>query len=209
MGGIYGTFYPTENYYKDVQKLVWKFSVSPNPDWEYLRLNAQLENDCFLFAAGGFVINDFKKFQKEPIQIDIAGVDRYIIEDFILPLEPKVFLEEPWQSISIERKIVFEQELQKELGISPREKSYLRFFASENNKHILMGFEMSALASYMPSDDVLFRVSKFGFVATFATVHLTWRGYREMEGYPQVEFYDDFDDFKLKRMYSDKMDWEY
>lgn len=76
----------------------------------------QLDNGCFVFACGGFTIEDSKELPDEPKRIDIAGVDKYIIEDYIAPEDPKHFLEDPWEAITIEQKILFEDELRKELG---------------------------------------------------------------------------------------------
>jgi hypothetical protein len=119
MGCLYGDFIPTENYYMYVEKAVWKFWSKSKPDykkWAAMKFNVQLDNGYFLFATGGFTIDDVPELQNEPKRIDIAGVDRHVIEDFFLQPEPRPFTEDPWGEISIEQKIEFENELRKELG---------------------------------------------------------------------------------------------
>ncbi|MFC0518052.1 hypothetical protein ACFFGT_27810 [Mucilaginibacter angelicae] len=174
-----------------------------------LKLSVQLDNDCFLFAAGGITFDDLKELPDEPKRIDIAGTDRYIIEDFILQEEPRPFVVEPWESISIEQKILFEDELQKELGTEFNKHPFFDLFERYRDNHVLVDFEMMALCQDQRNDDVLFRISKKNFDQEFAVVHLTWRGYKESDGYPKVQFYSDFDYFKYTRMYPDKVDWEY
>jgi len=213
MGHVYGEFFPTEIYYNDIQQAVWEFWVSNKPDyskWDSFKWNVQLDNGCFISAMGGFEFGDFQEFPDEPKRIDIAGIDRYIIQDFILLEEPKPFVEEPWGAISIEQKKSFEEELQKELGTEINKKSFFNLFGKANHdKHVLSDFEMMALCRDQRSDDVLFRINKQGFDKQFAMVHLTWRGYKEDEGYPKVQLYKDYDDFKYSRMYPDKADWEH
>lgn len=211
MGGLYGDFIPTENYYQYVQKNVWEFWSTRKPDynkWYSLKFNVQLANGYFLYAAGGFTFDDVEEFKDEPKRIYIAGVDRHVIEDFFLEPEPRPFVEEPWESISIEQKIAFEYELKKELGIYDK-KSFLEYFRENKNEHILADFEVSALCHDQRNDDVLFRTENRNFNKNLAVVHLTWRGSKEAEDYPHVQFYENFDEFKYDRMYPDKAEWEY
>ena len=192
MGHVYGDFFPAEHYYKYVQPAVWKFWSSSKPNygkWNSLQLNVQLDNGCFLFAEGGFTFEDSPEPKYEPKRVNIVGIDRYIIDDYFLPIEPRPFVEEPWESISIEQKIGFEHELRKELGISNDGKSLLAFFKSNSDKHILVDFEVSAVCHDQRNDDVLFRTKKRGIDKEFAVVHLTWRGSREGTGYPTVKFF--------------------
>jgi hypothetical protein len=211
MGGLYGDFIPTENYYKHVQKNVWDFWSASKLDynkWIAMGINVQLDNGYFLFAAGGYTIDDIQDLQEETKRIYIAGVDRHIIEDFFIQTEPRPFTEDPWEGISIEQKIAFENELRKEIGVY-YEESFWDVFTSNKNLHILANFEISALCTDSRSDDVLFITRKQNHNKQFAVVHLTWSGAKEMDNYPRVEFYDSFDDFKYNRMYPDKADWEY
>jgi hypothetical protein len=210
MGHVYGEFLPTENYYKYIQKAVWEFWSSNKPDyvkWNSLQLNVQLDNGCFLFAAGGFTIDDLQELPEEAKRIDIACIDRFVIEDFILQQPPRPFVVAPWESISIEQKISFEEELRKELG--NKGNSFLDFFKPKLDKHILMDFEIAAVCHDQRYDDVLFRTKKQGVEKEFAVVHLTWRGKQENTGYPKIEFFESYDEFKHLRMYPDKADWEY
>ncbi|EHQ26120.1 hypothetical protein [Mucilaginibacter paludis] len=211
MSCIYGDFIPNENYYKSIQKAVWDFGSKSKPDyqkWTAMRFNAQLDNGYFIYAAGGFAIDDIQELQQEPKRIDIAGVDRHVIEDFFLQTEPRPFTEDPWEDISIEQKIEFENELRKEIG-TYIDKSFGDIITSNKNQHILADFEISALCHDSRNDDVLFVTRKQNYNKQFAVVHLTWRGAKEIATYPRVEFYDSFDDFKYNRMYPDKIEWEY
>lgn len=148
-------------------------------------INIQLENGMFLYTHGNC------KFNNNEGRIEITGVDYKIIEDFILTNSPRPFVEEPWHCLTIEQKILFEEELRKELP----------------PQHILLDSEVSAVC--VSNDDVLFEIKKPELVKQFALVHLTWRGKKESPGFPGTEFYTDFDEFKLLRMYPDKAEWEY
>lgn len=209
MGGVYGTFFPDNNYYRYIRKSV-RQGGGAGPEyytWESLCLNVQLDNGCFVFACGGFTIEDSKELPDEPKRIDIAGVDKYIIEDYIAPEDPKHFLEDPWEAITIEQKILFEDELRKELGEGRNRGFWGRRFRSGNETHPLTDFEIAAQCRN--GDDVLYRIEKKGAEETFAVVHLTWRGEQEAPGYPLTEFFKSFDEFKYFRMYPDKAEWEY
>lgn len=211
MGCLYGSFSPTENYNKHVKKAIQEFWSTNKTDyakWKSLEINVQLENGYFIFATGGFTIDDIHELPDEPKRIDIMGIDRHVIEDFFLEKEPRSFIEEPWAAISIEQKLAFEKELKIELGIY-HNKSFLDFFNSKKKRHILADFEISALCQDQRNDNVLFITRKSKYNKDFAVVHLTWKGSKEFKGYPMLEFYEDFDEFKYKRMYPDKVDWEY
>jgi hypothetical protein len=208
MGGLFGDFIPTEIYFNKTQQCVWKFRQTNKPDyqkWYSLRLNVQLENGIFLYPHGGYTIDDFKELPDEPKRIDIAGVDHKIIKDYLLTNPPRPFVEEPWSELQIEQKIAFEDELKKELGIGG--KSFFDFI-NKSASHILFDSEFSAFCHDQRNDDVLFEIKKPHFDKQFAIVHLTWTGKEEQEGYPNTEFYSDFDDFKYSRMYADKDEWE-
>ncbi|MNU76944.1 hypothetical protein D3C71_665070 [compost metagenome] len=84
MGGIFGNFLPTEEYYKSIRQSVWEFWQTNNSDyekWDSLGLNVQLDNGYFIFAEGGITIDDIQELPNEPIQINISGVDLRIIEE--------------------------------------------------------------------------------------------------------------------------------
>ncbi len=209
MGGVFGQFIPTDLYFRSVQNLVWKIWAENKPDykkWQSLRLNVQLENGYFLHPAGGYTIEDDSKLPGEPKRISIAGLDSFIIEDFFLEQPPRPFMEEPWEEISIQQKIGFENELDKEIGLT--EKTVFDVFRLKE-QHPLADFEFSALSKCGCSDDVLFSVMKKGFDKRFAVIHLTWKGKKEIANYPFTEFFADFDEFKYRRMYPDKAEWEY
>jgi len=208
MGGVFGDFLPTDEYYENIQKSVWEFWQTNKPDyekWYSLRLNVQLENGLFLFPEGGYTIDDIKELPNEPKRIDIVGLDRKIIEDFFLTQPARQFVEEPWDTLAIEQKIGFEDELKKEIG--SKGKSYFDLF-SKKNKHLLADVEFSAFCHDQRNDDVLFTIKKSDFEKRFALVHLTWTRKQEREGYPKTIFYTDFDDFKNSKTYADKADWK-
>ncbi|MBC8109512.1 MAG: hypothetical protein H7Y04_00470 [Verrucomicrobia bacterium] len=119
MGCVYGELLPTDYYYNNIQKSVWEFWKSSNPDykkWHSLRFNVQLDNGYFLYAAGGFTFDDAREFPNEPKKIDIAGLDEYVIKEFFLQEEPTLFVKKPWHILSIHQKIAFEDELKKGIG---------------------------------------------------------------------------------------------
>jgi len=208
MGGLFGEFVPTALYFDKVQRQVWKFWNTHQPDykkWYPLRFNVQLENGAFLFPQGGYTIDDIEELPNEPKQINIAGADQDIIRDFLLTNPPRPFVEAPWCELNIEQKIGFENELNKELGLI--QKSFFNFI-NKPTKHLLSGSEFSAFCYDQRNDDVLFEIRNHNLNKQFALVHLTWTGKKEREGYPNTLLYEDFDDFKYSTMYPDKADWE-
>jgi hypothetical protein len=209
MGCVFGSFIPNEIYYKEVQKQVWKFWKTNKPNykaWNSLRINVQLENGCFLYPSGGYTFDDNSDDPLQIKQIEIAGIDRHIIEDIQQQNTSKSFIEKPWEEITIEQKIAYEDELNKE--IDKTDKSIFNIFKPYTNNHKLAEFEFSALGKYQSNDDVLFRVVKQGFDKNFAVIHLTWKGKREIDGFPDIEFFIDFEAFKNLRMFPDKAEWE-
>jgi hypothetical protein len=208
MGGVFGDFIPTEEYFKSVQKSVWDFWQTSKPDyekWYSLRLNIQLENGIFLFPQGGYTIDDIRELPEKSKRIDIAGIDNNIIKDFLLTNPPRPFVEEPWNALEIEQKIAFEDELKKKLGRLDR--SFFNFL-NKPTRHVLFDTEFSAFCYDQRNGDVLFEFKKPNFDKQFALVHLTWTSKKEKEGYPNTTFYSDFDDFKYSKMYNDKAEWE-
>lgn len=206
---VYGDFTPTDTYYKIIQKSVWEFWKTNKPNykkWYSLRFNVQLENGYFLFPLGGYTIDDIKELPNETKRIDIAGLERHILEDFFLKETPRPFLEEPWFQLDIDRKISLENELFKEIGLT--DNSFFDFLKPKIND-FLADFEFSALATYRCNDDVLFAVhKKNGFDKKFAVIHLTWKGKKEVENFPSTDFFTNFDEFKYSRMYPNKIQWE-
>lgn len=212
MGHVYGQIIPTPSYYSDIQERVHSFWEKPeSQDWKKLKLNVMLENGLFLFGVGGITINDIKELPNEPISIDIAGISSEIIHDFIATEEARPFIEEPWESISIERKLELEKELCKELGMDKEHKSFLSFLIPKKDfKHILLNCEFSALCKDGRSDDILFAIHNVQTDSPkeYAVVSLTYKGKQELNGWPITKLYTNFDDFKYNRMYRDKADWE-
>jgi hypothetical protein len=209
MGCLWGNLTPTDDYYKFVQKSVWEFWSTDKPDykkWYSLNINIQLENGYFLYPIGGITFDDVEELPGETIRIDIAGLFPHIIEDFFQSDPVVSFIEEPWITIDIEQKLLFEAELQKEIK---KAIGYGESIQSTTN-HILADYKCSAVCQSMQADDILFSIhGNNGSDKSYALVHLTFSGKQEED--PQFPFtilYDSFDAFKFKRMYPDKENWE-
>jgi len=211
MGVLSGVFEPHDNY-KKIRDTIWEFNDEvKNKDFkklETLRLNAQLENGYFLFPMGGITIWDVKEHANEPIQIDIVGVFRHVIEDCFLNNELALSLSEPWDYLSIEQKIAFEDELYNEIG-DYRKKSIFDFIKLNNKHHVLFNSSFSAIANTGMNDDVLFAINKKGVESNYVIVHLTWSGKKDKNpNWPSTNFHKTFSDFKTNKMLIDKFDWE-
>lgn len=210
MGCVFGDFIPTDNYYKFVQKSVWNFWAENKLEykkWNSLNINVQLENGYFLHPKGGYTFDDAEEFPDDKKRIDIAGLFRHVIEDFIQEDPPRPFVEEPWEIITIQQKILFEQELQKE--IKKTSSSFFNVFKS-TTKHILADYECSAICKNGGKDEILFSIHhNNGSNNHYALVHLTFKGkVEENIVFPLTILFDSFDSFKLKKMYPDKAEWE-
>ena len=208
MGAISSKFIPHENYLK-IRDKIQHFNTSDKKDyknWFDLKITAQLENGCFLHPIGGIMIYDIPEFDIDEINIDIAGLFSYIIEDYFISDPPRIFVEEPWEEITIDQKIAFEKELRIELGIENESHNRLK---NSKNHHILANYEFSALCKNCRNDDVLFSINPnkdTGY--ELALVHLTWSQKQENENYPKTELYKDFDDFRNNKMIPDSIEWE-
>lgn len=196
MGHIYGIFEATDHY-QSIQNVVRKFNSANERDyseWISLELCVQLSNGYFLFPFGGIEIDDLEEFPSEPRRIDIAGVDTEVIIDYFKGNPPESFTLEPWITLDIDRKLAFEQELGKEISVS----------------HLLANCDCSALCTSLQSDDVLFAIQSEGYVSEkYALVHLTWSNQKEGNPkFPITKLFSSFEEFKEKRMFPDKIDFE-
>jgi hypothetical protein len=203
MGAMFGEFVPNENYSKvkkEIQNL-FELQFKENGDysahWRKLRFNAQLENGYFLFAIGFFEIGDVKELPDEPLEIMMAGVLPCVFEHsrdketFDSTVNERRFLSQPWQIISIEEKIAFEDELEKEIGST---KEYNPAIFKLKNNHLLAKTEFSALAKNSENDEVIFAIhgEAKGFIAV---VHLTWSGKKEKDSrFPPTKLYQSLDE---------------
>lgn len=208
MGVLSGEFIPNEDYFK-IRDKVWKFNSTNDKDfdlWKSLRFNAQLDNGYFIYPIGGISIWDVQELKDEKIDIEIAGVFRHVIDDYFKTEPPRLFVEEPWEDITIDQKIAFENELIKEIG---NDKGLINRLIGSKKKHVMTEYDFSALCTSCRNDDVLFSIyNNKNIDFDFALVHLTWKQKQENDNYPRTEFYKDFDDFKYNKMTPDKIEWE-
>ncbi len=189
MGCVYGKLEPNKFYFNHIAPKVKAFWSTSKPDyksWNALRFNAKLENGYYLFPLG-YTMEE----NDNEIRIDIVGLDREGL-NFITG-ERNDFLNESWETIPIERKIAFEDELHKELGNNNN--NVLKFFKKEHI-HKLSDTEFCAVGTDY-CDNVLFSIRKQGSKDNFALVHLTWKGKQEIDNFPYTKLYQEFDDFKI------------
>ncbi len=209
MGVVSGKFIPNENYGK-VRKAIWDFHRSNSKDKfqkiHNLRINCQLENEVFLSPLGGFLITDFKGLSEDELHFEAPGNYRHVIENFFLSNPPINRISKPWEYITIEQKIDYENELFKEIG-KVKPKGILAFLKTK--KHKLSEYKFDAIAKSSHNDDVLFSLNKTDENKfDYAVIHLTWKGKLESnDNYPRVEFYDSFNHFLNSRLLQDKRDW--
>lgn len=208
MGVLSGEFIPNEDYSR-IRESVWKFNSKNDKDfdlWNSLRLNVQLGNGYFIYPIGGISIGDVRELKKEKIDIEIAGVFSHVIDDYFKTDPSSFFVEEPWEGITIDQKIAFENELMKEIG---KEKGLIKRLIGSKKKHIMAEYNFSALCTSCRNDEVLFSIhSDKHNDYDFALVHLTWKQKQEDYKFPRTQFYKSFDDFKSNKMTPDKVDWE-
>lgn len=208
MGGLYGYFNPNQTYFTQIQQQAREFLNTNGQnlkEWQALRLNIQLENRLFLFPIGGITIEDSEELPEEPKRIDVAGVDTKIIEDFIIENPPKVFVEYPWEVISIEKKLAFEDLLYKEIYSSGSIVDYLR---SHSTNTILKGATVSAFCINVNSSQVLFEIQSKKIDQRIALISFKQSdrdGTRLLKG---IKLFNDFDEFKYLKMYPDRNEWE-
>lgn len=210
MGVVSGKI-KTTNEYENIRRLVWKSNEKGSNRFrilDALRLNVQLENGYFIDAAGGISILDVEELPNEDIELEIAGTSRLVVDDYIKKNSTINQLKEPWDFISIQQKISYEDELKRELGKDVKN-NLSKIFLRKNTMHPLFNAEFCALANTSGmNDDVLFSIIKKDFEATFALVHLTYKGKVEInENWPRVTWFKDFEEFKNTKMRFDNLDW--
>lgn len=208
MGGLYGYFTPTQTYFEQIQQHAQKFLNTNGQnlkEWQALRLNIQLENGLFLFPIGGITIEDSEELPEAPKRIDLAGVDTKIIEDFIIENPPKVFVEYPWEAISIEKKLTFEDTLYKEIYSSG---SIVDYFRSHSTSTILKGATVSAFCINVNSSQVLFEIQSKTVDQRFALIAFKESHRDGTRLLTDIKLFNDFNEFKYLKMYPDRSEWE-
>ena len=95
--------------------------------------------------------------------------------------------EDPWQPIN-EPSPHLINELEKELA----------------SDHPLYKKKVKPVALGWSGDDVLFEIEDSG---EYAVVHLTWSGKVEPSGFPDSEFFRDWDDFFERRLKPDSIEY--
>jgi len=208
MGGLYGYFNPNQTYFAQIQQQAQEFLNTNGQnlkEWLALRLNIQLENGLFLFPIGGITIEDSEELPEDPKRIDLAGVGTKIINDFIIENPPKVFVEYPWEAISIEKKLAFEDMLYKEIHSSGSIVDYLR---SHSTNNILKGATVSAFCINVNSSQVLFEIQSKKIDQRFALIAFKQSDRDGTYLLKVIKLFNDFDEFKYLKMYADRTEWE-
>lgn len=209
MGVVSGKFIPNNNY-KKIRNTIWNFhdltSDKRFKELNELRINCQLENEVFLYPIGGFLITDIKELPNEEKEFEAVGNYRHLIEDNFLSTPPKERILEPWEYISVEQKIIYENELFKEIGKN-ESKRFLNFFKPKNHK--LNEYEFNAMAKMSSNDEILFTLRKKGENKfEYAVINLTWKGKLEKnDNFPRTEYFESFKDFFKNRLLLDNKDW--
>ncbi len=208
VGHLYGQLKP----YKDRVRIIQKLTRSLNSGGDDnskalndLEINVQLENGYFLFAEGGITIGYIEDVEKYPIQIDIAGVDHQVIEDYLLTNPPVLFVEDPWYVLTIKKKIKLEEMFLQDLNAYTNRFDIL--FASHHTSQRSIGLKVLALCytGYQGSTVTLYIIKEEGFAKKFVTVDRMIRG--DEVYHPKLEIFEDLHHFKYFRMFPDKADW--
>ncbi|OJJ15311.1 hypothetical protein BKI52_38495 [marine bacterium AO1-C] len=192
MGVLIGEFEGNQNYFEHIQRHVWEFWETETPDydtWLSLNFNVQLDNGYFVFPVGGYIFSDIQEIMDVPCQIDIAGVDWHIIQDYFKISPPKPFLEGSWESLTIKQKLKLEQELKKALGLDK----------GNSTNHLLTQYQFSALCHQL--DEVVFSLysSNPELRYKYALVHLTGRDKQVQKDCPYTLFFEEFEDIQQLR----------
>jgi len=207
MGGLFGYFTPTQTYFEQIQQHAQKFLNTNGQnlkEWQALRLNIQLENGLFLLPIGGITIEDSEELPEAPKRIDLAGVDTKIIEDFIIENPPKVFVEYPWEAISIDKKLAFEDTLYKAIYSSV---SIIDYFRNHSANNILKGAKVSAFCINVNSSQVLFEIQSKTIDQRFALIAFKESDRDGTRLLTDIKLFNDFDEFKYLKMYPDRNEW--
>jgi hypothetical protein len=94
---------------------------------------------------------------------------------------------EPWEEVPGEKKVVFQDELLKEVTAT----------------HPLFGLQTEPIGRSFSNDDVLFEIND---ESRLAVVHLTWAGPGN-HTYPLTRFFDGWDDFANDLMAGNNLDY--
>ncbi|GAA4168554.1 hypothetical protein [Sphingobacterium ginsenosidimutans] len=208
MGGLYGSFNPNQTYFNQIQKHAQEFLNTNGKnikEWMSLRFNVQLENGMFLFPVGGITIEDSEELPELAKRIDLAGVDTRIIEDFIIENPSKIFVESPWEPLTIAQKLAFEDKLHKEVHSSGFIRNYFR---SHSSNPILKEAMVSALSINVTASEVLFEIQSKTIDQRFALIAFKQSGLDKTSLLSDITLFHDFEEFKYLKMYPDRNEWE-
>lgn len=208
MGGLYGAFSPNQTYFTKIQKHAQEFLNTNGQnikEWMILKFNIQLENGMFLFPLGGITIEDSEELPEIAKRIDLAGVDTRIIEDFIIENPPKIFVESPWEPLTIAQKLAFDNKLYKKIHPSGSIRNYFRRHSSI---HILKEAMVSALCINVTTSEVLFEIQSKTIDQRFALIAFKRSGLDKISLLSDTILFHDFDEFKYLKMYPDRNEWE-
>ncbi len=208
MGHLYGQLKPYKDRVRIIQELMRSLNSGGDDNSKalnYLEINVQLENGYFLFAEGGITIGYIEDVEKDLIQIDIAGVDHQVIEDYLLANPPVLFVEDPWYVLNIKKKIKLEEIFLQDLNAYKNRFDIL--FAPRHTSQRSIGLKFLALCSkgYQGSTVTLYIVKEEGFAKKFVTVERMVMG-KEVY-HTKLEIFEDLHHFKYFRMFPDKADW--
>lgn len=199
MGVVGGEFFPNALYFEKFQNIVRLFNEDRNWKlWDSLKINVQLENGFWFSPVGGIVIDDYAEFPDEKY-INIVGNHWHVLQDFFETNPPRPFLEEPWQSVDIEKKIELEDKVRMVL------KSFIKEGMPEEIKE-LNNAEINLVAAMNSFYQVLISVINPNCGYSYAFVNL--KDTTELTNESKLEFYEDFDEFKFKSMYVDKQAYD-
>jgi len=167
-----------------------------------------LENGYFILPTGELEIFDSEVIKEKPIGLSITGVFKQVIEDYFINTTPLPILQRPWEFVNIYQKMAFQERLSKELALNT---DHLLLKEIKKNKTSFLPATLYFSATAYYYDFVLFALYyTIGFESEFVVLHFPRNKVSNDElKNNSIEFYKDFDEFRYKRAFPDKVEWEY